>query len=532
MSDLDSADTLGFRGEALAAAAAVSQLEILTSLDGREAWRLEVGPGGGTDPHIQQVRRVKGTSIRAIGIFDTIPVRKRFLKREWSEANLCKQAFMDKAMAFPSISFRFTQDGKLKFLLPNASGLKERFAALLLNRNEASFLHEISASGTGFLITIVLGSPALSRNDRRQQYIFANGRRIQEYSLLQALEYGVQGWFPNNAHPVGAIYVDINPALADFNIHPAKREVRFADAGAIHHAVTQTIRDFVHHLNLSREMSWFESETANIYAEAGISRQAKPTQWPATWSISSGEGEANGPFPGGTDRVKSYAPSPQRETVSLALEALTGQFEPVDEFADASESGLEIDLQEVAEKSPTYGLRYVGRAFGLFILFENEHKLFMIDQHAAHERILYEELLSKPIPTQELLVAIPFTTESEEDDRFIAQHQADLARLGVVIKADNGAWRIEALPVAWRLGDAATVKEILNLKTAGEDLAEHWASTLVCHHALKEGDYLDERTALALGEAVLKLPVPRCPHGRPIWYEINRETVFKAVRRI
>lgn len=522
MSDLDIAGTLGFRGEALAAAAAVSHLEILTSLDGREAWHLEVGPGGGNNSHIQQVRRVKGTSVRALGIFDTIPVRKRFLKRDWSEANLCKQAFMDKALAFPGISFRFTQDGKLKFLLPKASGLKERFAGLLLNRNEASFLHEISASGTGFFITIVLGSPALSRNDRRQQYVFANGRRIQEYSLLQALEYGVQGWFPNNAHPVGAIYVDINPALADFNIHPAKREVRFADAGAIHHAVTQTIRDFVHHLNLSKELSWFESETA----QTGIS--PAPTQWPAAWRISSGDGEEPTPFPGGINGAKPYAPSPQPETASLALEALTDQGEQDDALIDASER----DLQEVAEKIPAYGLRYVGRAFGLFILVENGNKLFMIDQHAAHERILYDELLSKPIPTQELLVAIPFTTESEEDDRFIARHQADLARLGVVIKADKGSWRIEALPVAWRLGDAATVKEILNLKTAGEDLAEHWAFTLVCHHALKEGDYLDERTALALGEAVLKLPVPRCPHGRPIWYEINRETVFKAVRRI
>ncbi|MDR2394388.1 MAG: DNA mismatch repair endonuclease MutL [Treponema sp.] len=533
MSDLDRANTLGFRGEALAAAAAVSHLEILTSLDGREAWRLEVGPGGGMEPHIQQVRRVKGTSVRAIGIFDTIPVRKRFLKRDWSEANLCRQAFMDKALAFPDMSFRFTQDGKLKFLLPKASGLKERFAALLLNRNEASFLHEISASGTGFFITIVLGSPALSRNDRRQQYVFANGRRIQEYSLLQALEYGVQGWFPNNAHPVGAIYVDINPALADFNIHPAKREVRFADAGAIHHAVTQTIRDFVHHLNLSREMPRFGSAVADTYTQTGNHRiQEEPAQWPASWKISSGKGEAPIPFAGGADWAKPYGTSPQRETASLALEALEDYGEQADEWTDVPERGLETDLQEVAEKSPAYDLRYVGRAFGLFILVENEHKLFMIDQHAAHERILYEELLSKPIPTQELLVAIPFTTESEEEDRFIARHQADLARLGVVIKADNGAWRIEALPVAWRLGDAATVKEILNLKTAGENLAEHWASTLVCHHALKEGDYLDERTALDLGEAVLKLPVPRCPHGRPIWYEINRETVFKAVRRL
>ncbi|MDR1955774.1 MAG: DNA mismatch repair endonuclease MutL [Treponema sp.] len=514
MDDLDRAKTLGFRGEALAAAAAVAHLEILTSVDGREAWHLTVGPGDATEPQLEQVRRVRGTSVRALGIFDTIPVRKRFLRRDWSEGNLCKQAFIDKALAFPNIKFSFTQDGKLKLFLPNASNLKERFAALLVKRIEAPFLHEINVTGTGFSVTIVLGGPALSRNDRRQQYVFANGRRIQEYSLLQALEYGVQGWFPNNAHPVGAIYVNINPALADFNIHPAKREVRFADAGAIHHAVTQGIRDFVHHLNLSAGKQWLMPEAAYTQTEP-----PPVPEGPAPWleaEDTSPEQDASWEFGGQPDWAKPLVHSPSPKAADLALEAL-------------AESTLP---QEVAETSPAYAVRYVGRAFGLFILVEHGDKLFVIDQHAAHERILFDELLSKPIPTQELLVAIPFVTECEEDDRFIAQHQADLARLGVIIKADNGTWRIEALPVAWRLGDTATIKEILNLKTAGENLAEHWAATLICHHAIKEGDYLDESTALALGEAALKLAVPRCPHGRPIWYEINRETLFKAVRRI
>ncbi|MDR2398744.1 MAG: DNA mismatch repair endonuclease MutL [Spirochaetaceae bacterium] len=525
MSDLDRSGTLGFRGEALAAAAAVSHLEILTSLDGREAWRLEVGPGGGDQPQIQQARRIKGTSVRALGIFDTIPVRKRFLKREWSEANLCKQAFMDKAMAFPRLGFRFTQDGKLKCLLPKAASLKERFAALLLNRREAAFLHEIKATGTGFSITVVLGSPALSRNDRRQQYIFANGRRVQEYSLLQALEYGVQGWFPNNAHPVGAIFVDINPALADFNIHPAKREVRFADAGAIHHTVTQTIRDFVRHLNRSQESPRFEDPA--LAEQSGPNKVAGDEVWPASWQIHADGGDA---VPHKPAWAKPYAPVPQRQTADLALEALTEEEESA--AVDALPGESPTPPQSAAENPPPYGLRYVGRAFGLFILVEQGQKLFMIDQHAAHERILYEEMLSKPIPTQELLVPIPFTTESEEDDRFLSRHQEDLARLGVIITGEGGAFRIEALPVAWRLGDVATVKAILELKHAGEDLAEHWAATLVCHQALKEGDYLDDQSALSLGEAVLKLPVPRCPHGRPIWYEVNRETVFKAVRRV
>ncbi|MDR1445398.1 MAG: DNA mismatch repair endonuclease MutL, partial [Treponema sp.] len=127
LKDLDTACSLGFRGEALAAAAAVAGLEILSSTGGREAWQLSVGPGGNT-PVINQSMRTKGTSVRAIGLFDSIPARKRFLKREGTEANLCKQAFLDKAAAFPGITFRFYQEGRLVCFLPAAASLKERFA--------------------------------------------------------------------------------------------------------------------------------------------------------------------------------------------------------------------------------------------------------------------------------------------------------------------------------------------------------------------------------------------------------------------
>ncbi|MDR0562747.1 MAG: DNA mismatch repair endonuclease MutL [Spirochaetaceae bacterium] len=494
MEDLNRAGTLGFRGEALSAAAEVSHLEILTSADGREAWRLEVGPGGGLRPRIRQTRRIKGTSVRATDIFDAIPVRKRFLKRDWSEANQCKLTFLDKALAFPQIGFRFSQDGKPKICFPPVSTRKERFSAALLRRNEGIFLYEIGAAGDGFTITVVLGGPELSRNDRRQQYVFANGRRIQDFSLMQALEYGVQGWFPNDTHPVGAVYVDVDPAKADFNIHPAKREVRFADLGAIHHAVTQSIRDFIRHRNLAVEQ---QREAEVVFPNLDFEEPRIEKKY---WSA------------GTLYRAASLA--------ETALEGTRLSPEPDD------------DPQPAAEQVSPYGLKYAGRLFDLFIMVEKDNRLFIIDQHAAHERLLYDEFLSKPIPQQELLVSIPFSTESEEDDRFLETRQAELAKLGVDLESDRGFWRINALPVSWRLGDRDTVKEILNLKASGENIAEHWAATLSCHRAVKEGEALDESAALALAAAVLTLPVPRCPHGRPLWFEISKEELFKAVKRI
>jgi DNA mismatch repair protein MutL len=162
---------------------------------------------------------------------------------------------------------------------------------------------------------------------------------------------------------------------------------------------------------------------------------------------------------------------------------------------------------------------------------EAGEKLFIIDQHAAHERILYDRFLSRPIPAQELLAPIPFSAGSDEEDRFLEARREDLGRLAIRVERDGPGWRIEALPADWRLGDAETVKEILGLREAGENMAERWAATLCCHSAVRDGDYLDDEAAMALAEEALGLPDPHCPHGRPIWTEISREALYRAVRR-
>jgi DNA mismatch repair protein MutL len=472
----------------------VARLEILSSTDGREAWELAVGPGN-MGPWITQTRRARGSNVRSLGLFDTIPARKRFLKREGSEANLCRQAFIDKALAFYGVSFRFIQDGKLKLFLPAVASRKERFAQALLTGSEGLFLHEIVAGGTGFSVTVVAGGPELYRNDRRQQYVFANGRRIQDFSMLQALEYGLQGWFPNGSHPLGGIYIEIDPVLADFNIHPAKQEVRFADSGAIHHAITQALRDFSRHRNMAEQ------------------------EYPAGEEKYSGEGmfvgEKGAEYSGGTEFSWDWDAPANSLSTTLAREALE------DLTFGENPAGR--------EGSP----RLVGRSFNLFLLVEWQDRLFVIDQHAAHERLLYNRFLAGNIPKQELLVPIPFSTESEEEDRFLSRSQQEMAALGIVITGgENGLWYIEALPAAWRLGDAETIKEILKLKTAGENMAERWAATLSCHGAIKDGDYLDDASAQNLAEAVLKLTEPRCPHGRPVWTELSRDDLFRAVRRL
>ena len=508
LDDLKTAETLGFRGEALSAAAAVSRLEILSSQDGREAWKLSAGPGGNKLPVPEQSRRAKGTSVRALGLYDTIPARKRFLKRPGSEAAACRQIFNEKALAFPDIAFRFTQDGVLKTFLPPVSSLRERFRQIFLDEREAAFLHEIAYNGSGFSVSIVAGGPELSRGDRRFQFVFANNRRIQDFALLQALEYGLQGWFPNGTHPLGAVFVSIDPALADFNIHPAKREVRFADPGAIHHAVSSALRDFCRMGAQKVSDTIFKKVSDTTLAMEAL--LAQPPDF--------------APLPGRTDSFTN-----RRQNVDDS----PGETRA----AEFSAAEVVVNYQEIhrenGNSAPASGKsRYLGRLFGLFILVEKDDRLFIIDQHAAHERILYDRFIAGPVPRQELLVPIPFSTESPEDDFFLDEKREELAKLGIVLRRTESEWLIEALPSGWKLADRDTVAEILGLKTAGENLAEHWAAGLSCRAAVKDGDFLDERTALALAEEAFALPVSRCPHGRPVWFEISRRDLLRAVKRI
>ena len=516
LDDLETAGTLGFRGEALAAAAAVARLEIISSADGREAWRLETGPGE-SPVNIEQYRRTKGTTVRALNIFESIPARKRFLKREGSEGTLCRQAFIDKVLSFNNINFRFVQDGRLKDFLPAVPSKKERFAAAVLKVNEAVFLHEINVRGNGFAAIIVIGSPDLYRTDRRQMFVFTNGRRVNEYSLIQALDYGAQGWFPNGTHPVGAVFVEIDPSLADFNIHPAKREVRFRDSGAIHQAVTGGLRNFFHKQFISASHKDFKvggqmsSDKINFLSfneQSNFTAQREKLRFDSSNSQNY--------------QQQNHKEKPAKHDINKFLDTLRSK-------PENDKNSNNIDPLPPAPCSPHPV--YVGRVFGLFILIEWNDKLYMIDQHAAHERILYDKFLKEPIPKQELLAPIPFTTETDDEDTFLESKREELSHLGIDIEKDEDGWRIDALPSDWRMGDAQTVKEILELRTANENIAERWAAALCCHAAIKDGDPLDNETAFALGNEALALPDPHCPHGRPVWTEISKEGLFKAVRR-
>jgi DNA mismatch repair protein MutL len=499
LADLDACHTLGFRGEALAAAAACCSLEILSCAEGDCAYLLRAGLNGGT---IEKGRRGRGTTIRACGLFDALPARKKFLKREGAEAARCRETFIQKSLPFPEINFRYFVNGKLTRVLPACKTLLDRFASATLDAEGApakAALREIAASGTGFKAVVVIGGPELRREDRRALFVYANKRRIDDWALTQALEYGVQGFFPNGSHPVGALFLDIDPSLVDFNVHPAKKEARFRDAGSIHHAVTNALRGFFRG-SFAAVPAWTPAFESAL--EPGAETPTNPIKRP------------DYPRPSGS----GYYTAERLPTTPYLSKPASWQ----------TPSATPAQLARQAED----GIRFLGRVFGVFLLVQRGDSLYIIDQHAAHERILYDKFLNGGIARQPQLAPLVFHTDTPEDDAFLAAEKDALSRFGVVIEGGNGDWQITALPANWNAGDTETIQAILNLKNAGENSAERWAATIACHSAIRDGDYLDETAALELARAALDLPMERCPHGRPILMEITREQMLKAVRRV
>ncbi len=480
--DLLSLSTLGFRGEALSSIAAVSRLSIVSTRDGREAWELS---GAG----LARARMAAGTSVVVSDLFGNFPARRQFLKRQSAETSQCRQVFTEKALAWPGIEFRLVTDGSSRMVLPPADSYLPRALAALAPKEGETFFHEISNSAAGFTFSLVIGGPEVARADRRDLMVFVNGRRIIEYSLVQAVEYGCEGHFPNGGHPFALLFVTMDPSLVDFNIHPAKREARFRDAGALHHSVSSTLRDFFRH-----------------GAVADMARRARndSTQEVLPYPESESPEAAHAPFAAASP-FTAYCPSPL----------------PAAESGPASVPG------------PDAGdFRVLGQVLGTFIAAERGDALYLVDQHAAHERILFDELMASVGGPQELLVPYRIETASSEENAAVARVQEELAKAGFAIEsAGDGVWLVTAVPARWKGTEAELREDILSARSGADALVSRVYASAACRAACKEGDVLDVGTARSIVTRAFALPEPVCPHGRPVWIRIDRDELYRRIRR-
>ncbi|PKL25503.1 MAG: DNA mismatch repair protein MutL [Spirochaetae bacterium HGW-Spirochaetae-3] len=499
LDDLLSLSTLGFRGEALSSMAAVAGLEIVSAVRDDEAWRLESEPG--SEPHMSPYRGSRGTAVTIRDLFASFPARKKFLKRPAAEATACRAVFVDKAMAFPDIAFRLSSGGK-PLLALRPSGIVERVLAAQAPEQSPELFRELIASGSGFRARIVAGLPAVYRTDRRHIQVFVNGRRVQEYGIAQALEYAYRGTLPGGAWPFAYAFVDVDPEQADFNIHPAKKEVRLRNLDDIRSGLIRAVKDYLG--TQSRMSAPFPTRSGE-----GLFAPEAPAEGSAT------------PMYRGYDSVGSG--EARERPFSTGVPYGTPRSAMVDVVAPVRD----------ADRAPSGGrFRYIGRTLGVFLAFEMGDQLVLLDQHAAHERFLYDEIMSGRAVSQELLVPVVYEPESDAEDAYMAANAESLSAAGFRIVREGRSWMMEAAPAMLPESITGSVFELLRSRPDPAELLRATAAQAACKAAIKDGDELDESGAIALIEAALRMPEPRCPHGRPIWFKLSRDDLFRAVRRL
>ena len=530
--DLMNLSTLGFRGEALASIAAVARLSIQS---GGYKMRASI-----TEDHIiEAAAPLKGTIVQSEGLFENFPARRQFLKRPATEGIMCRNTFIEKALARPDIAFRFVSDGETKLDLPAGQSLKERFVMANSYSEGSELFFEFGQSSGGenpeWSFTVVIGEPAVSRSNKKEIFIFANGRRIQEYSLVQAVEYGGQGFFPNGTYPVAAVFVQVRPDLIDFNIHPAKREARFADISALHHGLSSSIRNFFQQYTYSNfqedkaaddvRENEFEFTPAHQQQETSLYEKHisyKPSETKAQ-SLSDFrskylgiKGSGTGSAGTGTGSAGAGKGSFSSSTHSLAAEALA-----------AAKASNPVPLTEQK-------IRYIGPCLGTFLLVEKNSNLYIIDQHAAHERILFDRLMNSQgdASRQPLLIPYKIKTESKSQDNQLEKLKPELNRIGFETEhTADGLWEIKTIPDRWT-GTEYDLRTLLFVKQVEpKEIIRSIAAMTACKAAVKDGYVLDDITASRLAEEAFTLDDPHCPHGRPIYTVISRERLFELVKR-
>lgn len=540
--DLMNLSTLGFRGEALASVAAVARLSIQSG-----SWKMRASI---TEDHIlEPIAEIKGTIVQSEGLFENFPARRQFLKRAATEGVMCKNTFIEKALARPDIAFRFISDGETKIDLPGGQSLKDRFIQANSYSEAPELFYELNASSGGenpdWSFNVVIGEPAVSRSNKKEIVIYANGRRIQEYSLVQAVEYGGQGYFPNGTYPVAAVFVNVRPDQVDFNIHPAKREARFFDISALHHGLSSTIKNFFHQYTYSNfiedkpaddiRTDNFTTSTDDLFTSNGNSFYEKHISYKPSETGEKSFSDFRSKYLGGGSSSSSSSKTAFSSTSSsFSSSTHIPSTLNISSLAEQAISAQKGEIPSSPESPETSKVRFIGSCLGTFLLAEKNNSLYIVDQHAVHERILFDKLMKNQDGSgkQPLLIPYKIHTESKSQDNQLEKLKPRLDAIGFETNhVSDGYWEINSIPERWT-GTEYDLRTLLFVKQVEPDeIIRSIAAMTACKAAVKDGYVLDDITAGRLVEQAFTLEDPHCPHGRPIYTVISREKLFELVKR-
>jgi DNA mismatch repair protein MutL len=533
--DLFHVTTLGFRGEALASIAEVSRLTLRSRPAECEAGaELEI-VGGRSEP-VRPVGCPVGTSIEVRQLFFNTPVRHKFLRTTSTEMGHISEAVTRLALAAPHVHFTLSHNGRQVYDLPAVSDMRDRIA-VLFDAEIASALISISSSDEQVSLSGYVANPSQSRGNNRLQYLMLNGRCIRDRSLQHALGEAYRGLLLTGRYPICFLNLELSPALVDVNVHPTKLEVRFQDGGRIYSQLLGTLRTKFLTTDLVARGSFPTKNDGD--EDSGMATAASELYAWAKNQLSRGS-ETQTELTGfATNNI------PEREN-GLRLRTLDPSFRAANQHqsqrVDASHTSETSQIPS-AVPSPHFPSKAI-QIHNRYLVVENSDGLEVIDQHALHERILYEQLRDKiaqgQLESQRLLVPEPVDLPASEAG-VLLEHGEVLAQLGLEIEPFGGETVLVAAYPAMLANFSP--REVLQglveqLQSGGKrpesrDLLDELLHMIACKAAIKFGDRLTpEEVDALLAQRHLAQDHHHCPHGRPTALVFTREELDRQFKRI
>ena len=585
--DLARIGTLGFRGEALAAISAVSRVDVLTRRPEDTVGAALHGEGGHMEP-VREEGAPEGTTIRVADLFYNTPARLKFMKKDSAETAAVAGLMQHLALSHPDVSFKFIKDGAESLHTPGDGKLESAVYAAL-GRDFARGLVSVEGRGGDIAVSGFVTAPLMGRGSRSMQVFFVNGRFIKSQLLTAALEEGYRNQIMKGKFPGCVLSVTLPVTAVDVNVHPAKTQVKFAREREVFDAVYHTVLDCLDARGapvaapkpaervVNPRQDFFRSMDAKTFREQGAknaekaaekppvrpaapARPAWNTEWKSAAKVADSQTERSGyqafrPLekPAGTAFGKPPASvterreaAPVRET-PVKAEAPAEKETPVKpEVAKrpfvpaipAEQQGLDLPGQTTIEPPKEAPWRIAGEVLHTYIICESEDGcVWLIDKHAAHERINFDRLKAAKEPVMRQALLQPVAAElSREDGALLLENLELLEQFGFACEDfGDGAILVREVPADIDAGDTVSTLEELaeNLRSGKslEEKRENLLHTMACKAAIKGGWTSDVSELMVLVEKVQSGEVRYCPHGRPVAVKLTKYELEKMFKR-
>ena len=566
--DLMNVSSLGFRGEALSSIAAVSQVELITkTADDFTGSRYVIE--GGNEISLEEVGAPDGTTFIVRNLFYNTPVRRKFLKTAATEAGYVNALIEHLSLSHPDISFRFINNNQNKLHTSGNMNLKDIIYGVY-GRDITSNLMEISGKTQDVEITGFIGKPVICRGNRGYENYYINGRYIKSSIITKAIEEAYKGYIMPHNYPFTAIHFKINPSIMDVNVHPTKMELRFSKNEFVYRFVLETVKECLANRELAARVKLPDpvkqqqstkspeniKQTEKSYVQENT--DSKPYQAPRI------EPPRESFYNSTESSVKQKAVNENqtagfiKNTTDYTKMPPTRLPEPFeikrsDEMIKEDKKIYEAEKKQEAEQLSMFDTplmsgkakadyRIIGQLFETYWLIEYEDKFYMMDQHAAHEKILYERFMNhlkvKDMDTQMIMPPVIIELNMQQEDAYKRNKQA-FSRLGFAIEEFGGnAYKVNGLPAG--LPNINLKQMLIDMidgltddNSTDLDIITERVATMSCKAAVKGNNKLSFEEAKELIEELMQAENPyNCPHGRPTLIVMSKYEVERKFKRI